>query len=798
MMTLEAMGLHRLSTYTLLALLFSIPVGAEASGGECCYGDARVMHGQVLLSLPSCCTSLVCQNGLIQRQHVGKPGDKSCCEFDGLMYPDGSTLLAQCIPLRCLSGVWTPTPTIEDCCRHCYLYNDPHIKTFDDYNYDWHGICNYSLAQSDFTYAPEVGVFSDFNQCNDQASCLSRTTFRDNPNTIITLDSGSVFVIIVNGEQYTVPASGAHPVQSSAGPHPVLAWRDAGCIYLLGSSKIVLQHCLHRLDVWAYPSHTNHLDGLCGHYNFYRNDDFTDRNDLAHPLQFWPSAFPESWRTEDQTDRRCYKCPGCETETAINPCQTLVPQDVLKCRQLLHPIIGRDQQLVSHTETCAWDLCMMRGRGATERKLAAWLVEVQVLLQQVKVILARTLDSWAPIPEPANMTCVPGSYWLRDCNRCNCTESGRALCTEMFCKTDYVLELGSDACTDGSRWTKDACNWCVCVRGGAVCTFHPCDVAYIPMSTSSAYAMPTYTTPVYTTPSSTAMYYTREYTTPVYTTPSSTKTRNTTEYTIPVYTTRSSTAMHYTTEYTIPSYTTRSSTATNYTTEYTIPSYTSRSSTGTHHTTEYTIPGYTTQSSTTTHYTTEYTIPGYTSRSSTTTHYTTEYTIPSYTTQSSTTTHYTTEYTIPGYTTRSSTATHYTTEYTIPGYTTQSSTVMHYTTEYTIPGYTTRSSTAMHYTTEYTIPSYTTQSSTGTHHTTEYTIPGYTTRSSTVMHYTTEYTLPGYTARSSTVMHYTTEYTIPSYTTRSSTVMHYTTEYTIPGYTTRSSTTTHHTTVYTY
>ncbi|XP_042235032.1 von Willebrand factor-like [Homarus americanus] len=466
----------------LLPLLFFTALGsAPGVMRSCCHGDSIVEHGQVVLSLPTCCLTLVCVHGVILPNYHPRPEAMHCCEFDGLMYPDGAQLTAQCFLLTCRRGVWSPTHRIEDCCKHCYLYNDPHIRTFDDYRYDWHGTCNYSVAQSDFTYKPDVGIFSDFESCNGRASCLAHTTFKDNPHTAITIWSEDVFNLVVNGDTYVVPVAGAHAVQSDGVNHPVLAWRDGGCVYLLGSSKLVVQHCRHRLDVWAYPSLVNQLDGLCGHYNFYQDDDFTSRTMEVHPLQYWPSAFPESWRTNEQMDPRCEgPCLGCWRDRAEDPCKAEENQRkeyTATCRRLLHPIIATDTDLVSHVEACALDLCVMRQNGATQAEVDYWSWQMQVIVQQTKIIIAKTLTGWVPnaSPVPAVGMCVPGSRWMNECNWCFCNDKGVGACTEKGCFPEYEHELGEKFCENGSIWRRDSCNWCECVGDGAICTHHNCD-----------------------------------------------------------------------------------------------------------------------------------------------------------------------------------------------------------------------------------------------------------------------------------------------------------------------------------
>lgn len=77
----------------------------------------------------------------------------------------------------------------------CSIYNDPHFHTFDGHHYDFHGVCNYSLAQRGFTREAELGVYGDFRSCWGRASCLGRTTFVNDPHTVVALESGSVFTV---------------------------------------------------------------------------------------------------------------------------------------------------------------------------------------------------------------------------------------------------------------------------------------------------------------------------------------------------------------------------------------------------------------------------------------------------------------------------------------------------------------------------------------------------------------------------------------------------------------------------
>ncbi|XP_042204362.1 mucin-5B-like [Homarus americanus] len=372
----------------------------------CCYGKRKVPHGEVFVSLPEICVNLVCQYGEIVRVYL--EGDtKSCCEFDGILYPNGAELELMCFKMICKKGRWSHPGTIDRCCKHCTLYNDPHIRTFDGYQYDWHGRCNYSIAQSDTTLDPYIGIFSDFVPCVGEASCLAHTTYRVNPHTIITLKNSAEFDLEVNGQPFHVPLLGVrHLITADGTQHPVLVFRSTGCIVLISSSGIVVMHCRYRLDVWAHPNHTNHLDGLCGHFNFYQRDDFTNRDGEIHALHYWPLAFPLSWLTSEQLDRKClYRCPEphltCSGETTTSPCyasaSSMVPYTT-NCTAELQPIIGKAEDLQSYIDTCAFDLCLELQNGGNPDSIYKLLTKIKWVLKVEKAIYLRTFGSSAYTP----------------------------------------------------------------------------------------------------------------------------------------------------------------------------------------------------------------------------------------------------------------------------------------------------------------------------------------------------------------------------------------------------------------
>lgn len=143
----------------------------------------------------------------------------------------------------------------------------------------------------------------------------------------------------------------------------------------------------------------------------------------------------------------------------------------------MHPIIGTDTFLEPYVNSCIFDICMMTQSGANALEIDRWVTETAMLLQQTKIIRAKTEVWWMPNLEPIlTGHCTNGSRWKPDCNWCSCDGEGRARCTLIACPPDYYPELGEISCEIGSRW-KDGCALCECLNGGQVCHYDHCDLS---------------------------------------------------------------------------------------------------------------------------------------------------------------------------------------------------------------------------------------------------------------------------------------------------------------------------------
>ncbi|KAB7499964.1 Mucin-19 [Armadillidium nasatum] len=185
--------------------------------------------------------------------------DEEGCTFRGNRYDEGKNLTFSCFNVVCRKSVWHFTGIDHQNCDSCHLKDDPHIWSFDQHHlYHWYGLCNYSLSQSAYcdvepSYEPRFAVYADFVHCNTIASCVDSTTYKIDPNTVVTIE------------------------HKSSIPHSLI------------------KACYNGLFIYANKKYKGSLVGLCGYYSGDAGDDFVPRGDCFNPAAYVDFAI--SWLT---------------------------------------------------------------------------------------------------------------------------------------------------------------------------------------------------------------------------------------------------------------------------------------------------------------------------------------------------------------------------------------------------------------------------------------------------------------------------------------------------------------------
>ncbi|KAK4326427.1 hypothetical protein Pmani_003060 [Petrolisthes manimaculis] len=380
-------GLSGMAAAVVMAALLSLPTLSMADheeGKSCPYGNETLEHGEMAMMLAECCLKLVCCNGTIKKSYLdhaaplrqlnahpcdntdpphtrhgsGEHKPRSCCGWKDMVYPAGYLMNNTCFQLECHKGHWDFTGLINEECGHCIVYDDPHFKTFDGWFYDFHGKCNYSLAQSGDSYDAACGVYGDFKECNGFPTCVNRATFKDNRHTAIEIDHSDIHTVMVNGETFMVTNNhGCKELINTGGYHNVLAcmFMDQYSV-LIGSSGLSVMVSPFRLDIWAAADLNDTLGGLCGRFNWNETDDFTLRNGTELPLETFPTVFPGSWMDDP-----------CEGNTDyVDLCKRIGGRAAL-CR-------GKQISVnEAFWKSCSYDLCHMKENGANRRKMRKYV-----------------------------------------------------------------------------------------------------------------------------------------------------------------------------------------------------------------------------------------------------------------------------------------------------------------------------------------------------------------------------------------------------------------------------------------
>ncbi|XP_069999286.1 uncharacterized protein [Penaeus vannamei] len=304
------------------------------------------------------------------------------CSFDGGIYWTGDKLEDSCLILECVGDTWQPTGSISNNCSMCSLRNDPHFTGFYGYTYDFHGFLEYYIAMDIDAY----GVIGDFHPCNAFASCLDIITYKDDADTIITFDKDDGNSILVNGESFAVN-NVVQNVQSAGGVvHPVLAWKQGGCIRVVGTRRIAVSFCIHDMYIWAENAILGDLAGLC-----FGGRDFGFRP--AGRFQRLPAS---QWDIDEwgQSLQVSGNNTGPLETTTVPPileCVTEDEQIYFECQGLFGETSASDGLHEAAVDFCKVDLCAMTLSGANQVEIDAWKTKMVVMLDNTIEVINNTL-----------------------------------------------------------------------------------------------------------------------------------------------------------------------------------------------------------------------------------------------------------------------------------------------------------------------------------------------------------------------------------------------------------------------
>ncbi|XP_068237663.1 uncharacterized protein [Palaemon carinicauda] len=330
------------------------------------------------------------------------------CNFDDIYY-NHTARLPGCFQVFCSRGVWVHIGHIDRNCSECKAYWDPHLITFDGHSYDYHGTCEYTLAQDGTTTDPQYAVNSEFMECWG-AACVGPSTFKDSPMTVIKMGaygrySPQLYKILVNGIPYEIPDRTPTLVKEGTMEHPVLAWRHRyGCIRLLGSSSIAVEKCGSSLSVWASPNFHEKLYGLCGYFDGDSSNDFFKRDGTTSTLTRFPTGeeFPDSWETTCAIGGLHGAAPDSSLRRIKRnePMNCTIEEDVevklrSKCNQTIDTSEGLSQEMINILiDNCVYDTCSIyQNTSGNATAIEEWIGQVQATVEDISDIVNKTSDT---------------------------------------------------------------------------------------------------------------------------------------------------------------------------------------------------------------------------------------------------------------------------------------------------------------------------------------------------------------------------------------------------------------------
>ncbi|CAH1257629.1 MUC5AC [Branchiostoma lanceolatum] len=352
-----------------------------------------------------------------------KYGRSLSCGYDGKGGPWSNQVYQ-------IVGLDKVTPTLPPVARgaYCRAYGDPHYQTFDGQNYDFMGICTYTMTKyqstaSDDTLQPfNVEIKNEHRRNNFHVSYTAEV-YVDVSGHRITLQKGRR--VLVDGVFTRLPYKGASFTIHLQGRQVVVVMEFGVRVAFNG---------LNMAEVYVPPPYMGKLVGMCQDFNMDKSDDLLKADGT------WASSATDlgnSWNTDpecrEMEDEYVFNCPASIQRRVEDKCKALLDPDLefSACHLLL------DAQM--YTENCMIDMCEDESE---EHRCDSFATFAEDCAEHGVVIDWRSAtgcDSLLKCPENSTYsTCVsPCQATCRDNTPADC--AGERCLEGCQCKDGYVL-----------------------------------------------------------------------------------------------------------------------------------------------------------------------------------------------------------------------------------------------------------------------------------------------------------------------------------------------------------------------
>ncbi|XP_054436763.1 IgGFc-binding protein isoform X2 [Pteronotus mesoamericanus] len=288
-----------------------------------CYHNGIYYEPEQTLLTDNCQQQCVCRagRGLVCQNHTCNPGHV-CHSLAGIL---------SCVKEPCLGVTCRPQETCQEkngqgvCVPNyeatCWLWGDPHYHSFDGWNFDFQGTCNYVLATTNCSRVNTQGLTpftittKNENRGNPAVSYVRLVTVTA-LNNDISIHKGEVGKVRVNGVLTALPVS-------VAGGRLSVTQSSSKAMLTADFGLRVSYDWNWRVEVTLPSGYHGAVCGLCGNMDRNSsNDQVFPNGTLAPSIPIWggswraPGWDPLCW---DECQGSCPTCPEDRLEEYKGP-----------------------------------------------------------------------------------------------------------------------------------------------------------------------------------------------------------------------------------------------------------------------------------------------------------------------------------------------------------------------------------------------------------------------------------------------------------------------------------------------